>query len=50
MVQQHPLTMYLYQSGLTWDDRYETSPYITHISHFARNSQVFIKVMLCAEN
>ncbi len=29
MYQQYPLNIYLYQSGLTWDDRYETSPYIS---------------------
>jgi hypothetical protein len=29
MYQQHPLTIYVYHSGLTWDDRYETSPFIT---------------------
>ena len=27
MYQKHSLIIYLYQSGLTWDDRYETSPY-----------------------
>jgi len=32
MVQEHPLNMYLYQSGLTWDDRYENQPvYLPHI-------------------
>ena len=50
MVQKHSLTMYLYQSGLTWDERYKTSPYIPHISHFARYSQVFITVTACAES
>jgi hypothetical protein len=35
MVQKHPLTIYVYQSGLTWDERYETSPYTFQITHFA---------------
>jgi hypothetical protein len=29
MDRQHPLTIYLYQSGLTWDDGYETSPFMS---------------------
>jgi len=29
MDQRHPLTIYLYRSGLTWDVRYETSPLIS---------------------
>lgn len=50
MYQIHPLTIYLYQSGLIRDDWYDTSPYTSHISHFARNSQVFIKAKQCAEH
>jgi len=29
MYRYHPLTIYVYQSGLTWDDRYETSPFMS---------------------
>jgi hypothetical protein len=29
MDQRHPLTNFDYQSGLTWDVRYETSPSIS---------------------
>jgi hypothetical protein len=50
MYRKHSLIIYLYQSGLTRDDRYETSPYTPHISHFAQISQVFIKVTLCDES
>jgi hypothetical protein len=28
MYREHPLTIYVYQSGLTWDERYEPSPFI----------------------
>ena len=28
MDRRHPLTIYVFQSGLTWNDRYETSPSI----------------------
>ncbi len=32
MNRKHPLTNYVYLSGLTWDERYETSPlYPPHI-------------------
>jgi hypothetical protein len=50
MVQKHSLTMYQYQSGLTRDDRYEPARISPHISHFARNSQVFIKAKACFEH
>jgi len=29
MYRYHPLTIYVYQLGLTWDDRYETSPFMS---------------------
>jgi len=45
MNRKHPLTIYVYQSGLTRDEGMKPALYTPHISNFARQSQGFINVM-----
>jgi hypothetical protein len=42
MYQKYPLTIYVDQLGLTWDERYEPALICLQITQFARNSQGFI--------
>lgn len=42
MDQRHPLTIFVYQSGLTWDVRYETSPFISPTYPISRDIVKFL--------
>jgi hypothetical protein len=42
MNQQHPLTIYVNHSGLTWDERYETSPSIPPTYPISRGRVKFL--------